>query len=163
MSLRLSNVEDLDGLMLITSRCIDHLNRQGIYQWDEIYPSRNDFNDDIVTQSLYSIVDDDLLLGCICINHTEYPGYEKADWHGSDFYVIHKMIIDPKNEGQGLGKSAMLYAEMMAGENRKDSIRLDCFKDNERANRFYQNLGYVIRGQTPFRKGRFNLYEKMIL
>jgi len=100
--------------------------------------------------------------GCVCINQIEYPGYEKANWQGSDFFVIHKIIIDPQKEGQGLGKFAMLHAEMIARANQKDSIRLDCFKENERANRFYQKLGYVIKGETLFRKGMFNLYEKMI-
>ena len=162
MNIRLSNVNDLDFLMDITRRCIDYLNEQGIYQWDEIYPSRKDFHNDIAEQHLYSIINDDKLCGCICINQFEYPGYENANWMGSAFFVIHKMIIDPQKEGQGFGKFVMLQTEKIARAKHKDSIRLDCFKENERANKFYQKLGYVIRGETLFRKGMFNLYEKMI-
>jgi ribosomal protein S18 acetylase RimI-like enzyme len=162
MNIRPADFNDLNLLTDITRRCIGHLNKQGINQWDDIYPSRKDFHDDIVAQSLYSITNEDKLCGCICINQIEYPGYEKANWQGSDFFVIHKIIIDPQKEGQGLGKFAMLHAEMIARANQKDSIRLDCFKENERANRFYQKLGYVIKGETLFRKGMFNLYEKMI-
>ena len=162
MNIRLANYNDLNSLMDITHRCIDHLNKQAIYQWDEIYPSRKDLHDDIDAQCLYSITKDDKLCGCICINLKEYPGYENANWRGSAFLVIHKIIIDPQKEGQGFGKYAMLHAEMIAHTNQKDSIRLDCFKKNDRANQFYQNLGYVVRGEALFRKGIFILYEKMI-
>lgn len=162
MEIRLANVNDLNLLMAITRRCIENLDRQGIYQWDEIYPSRKDFNNDILEQSLYVVTSADRIFGCICINQVEYPGYENANWLGSRFFVIHKIIIDPQNENQGFGKFAMDYAENVARSKKKDSIRLDCFKENLRANQFYQRLGYVIRGETLFRKGMFNLYEKMI-
>jgi ribosomal protein S18 acetylase RimI-like enzyme len=148
--------------MAITQRCIENLDKQGIYQWDEIYPSKKDFLDDIHNKSLYVITVADKILGCICINQVKDPGYENANWLGSRFFVIHKIIIDPRNEDQGFGRFAMYYAEDVARLAKKDSIRLDCFKENLRANRFYQKLGYVIRGETLFRKGMFNLYEKMI-
>lgn len=162
MKIRVANVNDLNSLMAITNRCIDNLNKQGILQWDEIYPSKKDFNDDILEQSLYVLTSADNILGCICINQLEYPGYENANWLGSRFLVVHKIIIDPQNESQGFGKYTMYYAERIARSNEKDSIRLDCFKENLRANQFYLKLGYVVRGETLFRKGMFNLYEKMI-
>lgn len=162
MDIRLANNNDLNTLMDITHRCIDHLDSQAIYQWDEIYPSEKDLREDIEAQCLYSITDDDMVCGCICINQTEYPGYESADWRGSAFLVIHKVIIDPQKEGQGFGKHVMSQAEIIAHASQKDSIRLDCFKENLRANQFYQKLGYLVRGETRFRKGVFNLYEKLI-
>lgn len=164
MKIRSANIKDLDSLMGITQRCIENLDKLGIYQWDEIYPSKKDFHNDILEQSLYVVTSTskDNILGCICINQLEYPGYEDANWLGFHFSVIHKIIIDPLYENQGFGKSAMCYAENVARSNGKDSIRLDCFQDNLRANKFYQKLGYVLRGETRFRKGMFNLYEKMI-
>ena len=67
------------------------------------------------------------------------------------------MIIDPLYENQGYGKFAMGFAEETARSMGKDSMRLDCFQQNERANMFYKGLGYVRRGETLFRKGMFNL------
>jgi len=162
MKIRLANVSDLNSLMAIIRRCIQNLDKQGIYQWDEIYPSKKDFDNDILEQSLYVVTSADKIFGCICINQIEYPGYENANWLGSQFFVIHKIIIDPQKENQGFGKFAMYYAENVARLKKKDSIRLDCFKENLRANQFYQKLGYVIRGETLLRKGMFNLYDKMI-
>ena len=164
MKIRPATIEDIDPLMEITRRCIQNLDSNGVYQWDEIYPSRADFHEDIAVQSLYviSAVSRDSITGCICINETEYPGYENAEWAGFDFFIIHKMIIDPMFENRGYGKFAMDYAEQITRSLGKDSTRLDCFQKNIRANRFYQGLGYIRRGETLFRKGMFNLYEKMI-
>ena len=164
MKIRPAQIDDLNSLMEITHRCIENLNKNGIYQWDEIYPSRRDFHEDIGERSLYAITPDltESVIGCICINEVEYPGYENAEWSGSNFFIIHKMIIDPRYENCGYGKFAMNFAEDISSLNKKDSLRLDCFKKNIRANLFYQGIGYVIKGETLFRKGMFNLYEKII-
>jgi len=162
VKIRPANVNDLNSLMAITKRCIENLDKQGIYQWDEFYPAEINFHEDIQDESLYVITGADEICGCICINQDEYPGYENANWFGSRFFVIHKMLVDPQKEGQGCGEFAMRYAEKIALSKKKDSIRLDCFKENMRANRFYQKLGYVIRGEVLFRKGMFYLYEKLL-
>ena len=164
MIIRPATIDDLNSLMEITQRCIRNLDNIGIYQWDEIYPSRKDFHADITEQSLHvtGLSSGTGISGCICINEVEYPGYENGEWAGSDFLIIHKMIIDPQYENQGHGKFAMNYAEEIACTEKKDSIRLDCFQQNLRANRFYQGLGYLRKGETLFRKGMFNLYEKLI-
>ena len=162
MNTRPANIDDLSSLMAITQRCIENLDKQGIYQWDEVYPAKSDFHEDIQYESLYVITAADEIFGCICINQVEYPGYENENWVGSRYFVIHKMIVDPQKEGKGYGEFAMKHAEKMALLKKKDSIRLDCFKQNLRANRFYQKLGYALRGEVLFRKGMFNLYERMI-
>jgi len=162
MKIRAANVNDLVPLMDITQRCIEHLDKLGIYQRDEIYPSKKDFNDDILDKNLFVITSANKVVGCICINQIGYPGYENADWLGSQFFVIHKIMVDPQYENRGFGKFMMHYAEKIAHSKKKDSIRLDCFKDNLRSNQFYRKRGYVLSGETRFRKGVFNLYEKLI-
>ncbi|MBN1904327.1 MAG: GNAT family N-acetyltransferase [Deltaproteobacteria bacterium] len=164
MEIRSANIEDLESLMGITQRCIKNLDGQGVFQWDEIYPSKKDFESDIAVKCLYVVYSNPgkNISGCICINETEYPGYEKTNWAGSKFFVIHKIMVDPVFENQGIGKAAMYFAEEFARSKRKDSIRLDCFQKNPRANRFYRRLGYMVKGETLFRKGVFNLYEKII-
>ena len=161
MRLRPATHDDLDPLMDITRRCVADLDAQGIFQWDYIYPSIHDFQNDVAEGTLYVIIDGGLS-GCVCLNDLELPKYERAAWQGSEFLVIHKLLIDPLNQGQGLGRFAMRQAEDLARSSRKDSIRLDCFDENKRANRLYQGLGYVIRGEARFRKGKFNLYEKRL-
>ncbi|MGD9162608.1 MAG: hypothetical protein PVG39_29645 [Desulfobacteraceae bacterium] len=40
MKMRLAKIDDLDSLMEIIERCIENLDKNSIYQWDEFYPSR---------------------------------------------------------------------------------------------------------------------------
>jgi ribosomal protein S18 acetylase RimI-like enzyme len=162
MKIRLAKQTDLKALMDITRRCIINLNAKGIDQWDDAYPSKQAFFDDIQEGSLYVIDSKNGINGCICVNELEYPGYENAVWRGSHFIVVHKMIIDPSFENKGFGKSAMLFAEEIAHEKKKDSIRLDCYKKNPRANNFYKSLEYIVRGEAIFRNRPFYLYEKII-
>ncbi len=70
-------------------------------------------------------------------------------------------MIDPDNENKGLGTSAMHYVEQLDFNRKIDSFRLDCFAENKRANKFYRKVDYVKKGETMFRKGLFNLYEKL--
>ena len=88
MEIRPAQVDELDPLMEITQRCIEKLDEKGINQWNEIYPSRTDYQEDINKQSLYAItiLPEGGISGCIWINELEYPGYENADWEGSGFF-----------------------------------------------------------------------------
>lgn len=162
MNIRPANIEDISPLMEITQRCVKNLDKQGIDQWDDTYPSSEDFIDDIQEDSLYIIGSSNGIKGCICINELEYPGYENGAWSGSEFHVVHKMIIGPAFESQGHGRLAMSFAERFSHKKSKDSIRLDCYKKNIRANNFYRSLGYIVKGEAIFRDRPFYLYEKLI-
>ena len=42
------------------------------------------------------------------------------------------------------------------------SIRLDVFSENPFAQKLYRKNGYVTRGSAEWRKGRFDLMEKIL-
>ena len=50
---RLGTKHDLDAICLLIQRAINEMESHGIYQWDEIYPAREDFEEDIEKQTLY--------------------------------------------------------------------------------------------------------------
>ena len=83
MEIRSASINDLTSLKAITARCIENLDKQGIYQWDDIYPSEDGFMEDILENNLSVLTSADKILGCICINQFEPNGYENADWIGS--------------------------------------------------------------------------------
>ena len=43
MKIRVATLEDIGLLMGIIRGCIEHLNAQDIYQWDETYPTDQHF------------------------------------------------------------------------------------------------------------------------
>lgn len=162
MTIRLATLEDLDSLLAITQNVVLQLRQAGIDQWDEIYPAREDFQNDIVQQHFFVLCLNENIVGGICFNEVQLVGYETADWQSESFLVVHRLLVDPHFQGRGCAGQLMLHAEEVANQQGKRSIRLDCFPQNPRAVKFYERLGYQCRGEAAFRKGKFLLYEKVL-
>lgn len=50
---RLGTKQDLNAICSLIQQAIDEMERHGIYQWDDIYPARKDFEEDIEKKTLY--------------------------------------------------------------------------------------------------------------
>ena len=50
---RLADVKDIDEITDIISLAVKEMEKDNIYQWDEVYPTRTDFLDDIEKKYLY--------------------------------------------------------------------------------------------------------------
>jgi hypothetical protein len=108
------------------------MEKHGIYQWDEIYPARSDFENDIRDHTLYTVNDEE-------------------DHDLIALYVISKEC-----------REILLHIEKQIKEMGYQSIRLDVFTENPFAQRLYLHNGYEPRGYANWRKGRFDLMEKRI-
>ena len=47
MEYRLGTRQDLDAICELIKLAIEEMERHGIYQWDDVYPARADFEEDI--------------------------------------------------------------------------------------------------------------------
>lgn len=139
---------------------------QGIYQWNEYYPTPEIFTADIKSESLYVLVDNDHCLGIISINEEQSPEYQQLDWsvEAEKVLVIHRLAVHPNRQKQGIGRQLMDFAENYASAKGYPSIRLDAYSGNPRALKFYQYRGYKKVGQLffPKRDLPFYCYEKAI-
>ncbi|REK75586.1 GNAT family N-acetyltransferase [Paenibacillus paeoniae] len=71
---------------------------------------------------------------------------------------LHRLTVNRRYAGQGLGKDIMDWVESGMGYANKDRIRLDCFASSDKLNAFYTECGYAYRGET----NGYSLYEKML-
>ena len=46
-TIRPANLEDLESVIAIVQNATRHMNDQGMYQWDDIYPNRTILQNDI--------------------------------------------------------------------------------------------------------------------
>jgi Acetyltransferases len=157
----------LDEIVSLCKECSQNMVNNLIDQWDEVYPNKEIFLDDIRNDSLYIAFSDnpEELVACIVLNEYQDPEYKEIKWNYYDsekIAVIHRLMVHPKYEGKGISQSLVCYIEMLAKESQYDSIRLDVFADNLRAVSFYKKLGYVVAGKVIFRKGEFFCCEKLI-
>jgi hypothetical protein len=52
MQIRLASLTDIDNVMELIKNCIINMEFQGIYQWNEYYPTCEIFEEDIKSRSL---------------------------------------------------------------------------------------------------------------
>lgn len=143
---------------------IKKMDEQGIFQWDEIYPIQNDFEEDALKNQLYVAKIDGKLAACFTLNKECDEEYKNGAWtyKGLDFCVIHRLCVNPEFQNKGVGKEVCLEIEKILKNNAVKSIKLDCFTENPFSLRLYKKLGYKEVGYADWRKGRFVLMEKNI-
>lgn len=165
--IRKAQLRDLHAVKEIAESCAQQMINQGVFQWNEHYPSTSVFKKDIEEESLYVIDLKGLVKGCIMFSEEKDSIYNSIDWLTSDNsnLYIHRLAIHPLQQKKGWGKKLMAFAENHALENENISIRLDTFSQNSRNIRFYESKGFKRLGdvyfinQSPF---PFHCYEKVL-
>lgn len=85
--------------------------------------------------TLYAIKNDELYVGMVGI------GYDEDGVSG----YINPMMIDEKHQGKGYSKEAMLLAiEKLKSEYKVSEIHLGHRKNNMKAGKLYESLGFII-------------------
>mgnify|MGYP005843381563 CR=1 FL=1 len=166
MEIRKADVSSIDDIMILIGDCINNMRIKGIYQWNEEYPNKDVFLNDISCNTLYILWDNDSLIGIVVLNEVPSPGYERINWkdiRGRALFV-HRLAVHPSFQGKGYAKALMDFTEEYAKMNGYSSIRLDAYTGNHRAMKLYELRGYSDNGQVCF-EGRdlpFNCYEKLV-
>ena len=73
--LRLATMQDLTRIMAIVQATVMEMHAYGNYQWDEVYPTEQDFASDITQGDLFVSEAEGQICGLICINQTEPAVY----------------------------------------------------------------------------------------
>jgi len=136
------------------------LEKNGIFQWTENYPTRGIVKNDLIKGVLYSLESHEEIIGAINISEEQETEYQNVDWvfDDSKVLVIHRLVIDPKHQRKGYAKKLMDFAENFAEENHYSSIRLDAYSSNKRVIEFYKKREYFIRGEVYFPERDYPFY-----
>lgn len=161
---RKATLDDLNEICLLVAQAIAQMERQGIHQWDELYPTREDFAGDIRSGALYTACKDGEIVGIYTINQVSDEAYSRCSWDGAEetACIVHRLCVSPGHQGKGMGKLILSQIESQARTMGFASIRLDVFTQNPCSQRLYSHSGYAPRGYASWRKGRFLLMEKAL-
>ena len=158
---------DLNLLFQIYLNGKNDLEKDGIYQWTNNYPTLSIIESDLKKGVLFVLRNDKEIIGAINISEEQEPEYETINWEfdNSKVLVIHRLVIDPKYQGKGYARKLMDFAEKFAKGNNYSSIRLDAYSQNKRVIDFYEKRKYFIRGNVNFpeREYPFHCMEKEII
>ncbi len=163
MQIEITKNRELKSIWAIKNRCVDFLLSQNINTWDESYPSYSIFESDQQSGNLYSIYNRNQLIGAVSLNQEMSYEYEAMNWTNNDFLVIHRLMIDPKLQGRGYGKEAMILIEKLIAIKEVSSIRLAVCRCNKGPKSLYEKLGYTLKGEILLKNGLSFMYEKILL
>ena len=164
MEFRLGTTQDLGLVCLLIKDAIAEMEKNGIYQWDEVYPARSDFEEDIKNNNLYVVFDENMLIAFYVISGEYDEQYNNAEWkcEADSAYILHRFCVSPKVQNRGIGKKILRHIEHQIKDMGYKSVRLDTFTENPFAQKLYRHNGYESRGYADWRKGRFDLMEKKL-
>jgi ribosomal protein S18 acetylase RimI-like enzyme len=165
--IELAVISNLDRVKEIAESCATDMINRNIFQWNEKYPSKKIFKEDIESNSLYLAKINQEIVGCIMLSENKDDVYKDIKWLSEDNInlYIHRLAVHPQFQKKGIGKKMMDFAEKYAKSNNYESVRLDTFSKNKRNNIFYENRGYIKLGNVYFPKQSrfpFHCYEKLI-
>ncbi|MFT6922786.1 MAG: GNAT superfamily N-acetyltransferase [Crocinitomicaceae bacterium] len=161
-------LHELDAILRLTRACGKHMRDNGIDQWDENYPDRTSLLNDLTTETLFAYRENGIVLGIVVLNESQDEEYGEIHWSTSDTdknIVVHRLAVHPDQQGKGIARKIMDFAEVYAKDERYDAIRLDTFSQNPRNQKFYTNRGYTDLGPVylKYKKDHpYYCYEMLI-
>ena len=113
MEYRIGIPSDLDNICALIKDAVAEMEKHGIYQWDEIYPNRNDFEEDIQNNTLYVVCDEDDLIAFYVISGECDEQYANGHWKYDEdtSFILHRFCVAPKVQNRGLGKEILIHIE----------------------------------------------------
>lgn len=165
MKIKQAASSDIAYVMKVIRACTEAMRLARIFQWDDIYPNKEQLEEDLTEGSLYVIRNKDICLGAVSFNEKQEDVYQQVDWRGNDpVLVVHRLCVDPAFQGQGYAKHLMSFGEKIALKRGYASLRLDAYSGNPMAVGLYERLGYQKAGSVNFprRDLPFYCFEKIL-
>ncbi len=162
--IRRAKISEISEILNLTRACAVNMINKGIYQWNEHYPSKKAFENDIERSELYVLENNHEIIGTMVITTLMDEEYIPIQWltpNNRNVY-IHRLSVHPNQQGKGFAQKMMDFAEDYAKKNNFVSVRLDTFSQNKRNQKFYETRGYHRLGDIYFPKQSnhpFHCYE----
>ena len=159
-----AGLSELDEICALVAAATAHMEKQGIFQWNEFYPARDIIEDDIANGELTV----GRLAGKIAVIYTLNMScdeeYSAGKWENPDAEacVLHRLCVHPEHQRKGLGADTLANIQRQATDMGCDYIRLDVYEKNPGAVRLYTGAGFIKVGGIEFRGVHFHLMEKRV-
>lgn len=165
MNFRLAKNEDLNRIMEIIEDARKFLKDSNIDQWQDGYPNKEIIKEDIKNNGGYILVEGENIIAYVFISFGIDEDYKNIDgkWLTNDKYAtIHRMAIDRKYRGKGIGSRIFDFAEELSYENNIFSIKIDTDNDNELMKHLINKKNYTYCGIIQFNNTEKIAFEKIL-
>ncbi len=164
MRMQQANLCQLNLIVDMVKRAILKMESQDIFQWNDTYPSKDIFKQDIDRENLFVVVDKDRLVACFALNQETDERYRQGDfqYHGTDYIVVHRFCVEPDIQNRGMGRLSLMLLEAYARQRGCQAIWLDASDKNPYSNRLYLSAGFNPVGRYQHNDGFTNMYELLL-
>ena len=169
MNYRLAVLSDIDAIMAIIEDGRALLATQNSGQWQDGYPNRDTFVEDIKNQNLYVVLENnnlDNIVGVCALTYHEddYDHlYEGAWLTDLPYMVMHRIAVKKEYRNQGYGKDLFKVFIEVAQKKGYRSLRVDTHENNMRMRNILKEFGFVYCGKAILTPNKDRMvYEKVL-
>ncbi len=135
---------DLESLDQLAVKVIKHMNSLNIPQWTLAYPRKEHFSKDITKKGLIIYKENNKIIGCMAVLEENDPPYKTIDsWIKEKSVVIHRVLVDPDYQKQGIANKLFEFAANYATKEKYESIKIDTHPDNYKMQGFLVKNGFI--------------------
>lgn len=143
--IRQAKAKDIESIMPMIKRVIHVMNEQGSSQWDETYPTEQDFKEDLVRGELYVFEQTGKIRGVCTISTRGHEEYPLIQWSTKEEgWTLKRLAVDPTCRGEGISDRFFQFAEGLAQQNGIYYLNTDTFEDNSYAQQLFTRNGYAF-------------------
>lgn len=155
MLIRKAEEKDIDAVAGIYEKILAEEEKGiGSTGWKRgIYPTRKTAETALARKDLFVLEEEGRILAAMRINREQVPEYVNVRWKyeaaEERIMVMHTLVVDPDEKGQGYGGRMIRFYEDYACKQGCPWLRIDTNKKNIPARDMYRHLGYREAGITP--------------
>lgn len=142
----LAKESDLNQIVILAEKTRIEMLCQGLKQWPGNYPNLDYFKNDLLHKGLYIYKEDEIIVASMTLLPRNDPPYEELKWKGTHSLVIHRLVVHPDVQRQGIGRKMFSFAKTLATKNGYDSILVDTHPDNKKMQGLIQTSGFEYVG-----------------
>lgn len=171
LNVRQAQLEDYETIRSILIGTAQWLNEKGSSQWKGLLDGEDvhDTPKAIERGEVYLAEKEDQPVGMFVL-WDKQTDWDRGLWGEENtgyYYYLHRITVERRYHGQGLGRKIIKEALNVAKEHKKKEVRLDCIAANEYLNQFYPSCGFEFVRTVYDHEGAaeakdFSLYKKKV-
>ena len=152
MELIQATERDLQELYSLYRRTAAEMKNSGLNQWNwGLYPTEEMIRNDVERGEMYICRMEGVVAAAIVLTEQADPEYSGVPWTGGIRPgYLHLLAIDPPQQGAGLGGDLLDDALQILRRSGCDCVRCDTNRENRRARRLYEKMGFRICGNVSW-------------
>jgi len=166
MIIRLATLNDIAQILTLISEVVPAMKAAGNFQWDDDYPNKEVFTNDINLSQLWVAEINGTIAGVAAITTDQDAEYAQAGLDITETAVVtHRLAVNLNYQGLGVAAALLIKAEQEAIMRGIKVLRIDTNIANQATQKLFPKSGYVLAGEISLdlRPGlRFLCYEKQI-